>query len=326
MDLALRRERARCDRMGYYFSLIQFVGTALNRPEDARDVVRRVGHRLRITDQLGWLPQGNLALLLSDASRAGAKRLADELQQNLQGLPIEIRMRVSTYPEPMGNSSADNGAPEVEANNSSHSMLILFARPVPWWKRALDLFFATTGLVVLLPLLLLAALLVKLTTPGPALYRQWRAGRGGRPFLMYKFRTMVDGAESLQASLRSRNEQDGPAFKIRQDPRITRVGAILRRLCIDELPQIWNVLRGDMSIVGPRPLPLAEMQSSLPWHCERLDVNPGMTCSWQVHKLRPIPFDSWMQMDIRYARRLSVIRDLQLIGQTLVFILRLGNT
>jgi len=163
--------------------------------------------------------------------------------------------------------------------------------------------------------LLTAAVAVRLTSPGPIFFFQPREGLGGRAFTMWKFRTMIVNAEALKSQLD--NEQDGPAFKMQRDPRVTRVGWFLRNTSIDELPQLINVLRGEMSLVGPRPLPIAESQACESWQRRRLDVTPGLTCFWQASgKRSEIPFQQWMRMDLRYAQRRSPVRDLLLIAQT----------
>ncbi len=197
----------------------------------------------------------------------------------------------------------------------------LFARPLPLWKRAMDCVLAATALVVLSPLLLAIALAVKLTSPGPILFRQMRSGLGGRPFAFYKFRSMVCDAEARKAGLMARNEQDGPAFKIRNDPRVTPIGRFLRASSLDELPQLWNVLRGDMSLVGPRPLPCDESDACAGWHRRRLDVTPGLTCIWQVEGRSQVSFDDWVRMDVRYLRLRSLAADAALIVRTLPAVL-----
>ena len=200
------------------------------------------------------------------------------------------------------------------------------SQTTPWWKRGFDLFAATTGLLVLSPLFLIAALAVKLNSPGPVYFQQWREGKDGRLFRIYKFRTMLQDSEQQQPLFRHLNEQDGPAFKIKEDPRLTRIGRYLRRSCVDELPQLLNVLKGEMSLVGPRPLPVDESLSCLPWQRRRLDVLPGMTCFWQVAGRRDIPFDDWMRMDLAYVRQIGPLTDLSLISQTgLVTLLHRGS-
>jgi len=161
----------------------------------------------------------------------------------------------------------------------------------------------------------LAAAVIK-RDGGPAFFLQSREGRDGVPFTIYKLRTMVVNAESQQADLRDKSERDGPAFKMRNDPRVTRFGQMLRSTCVDELPQLWNVLRGDMSIVGPRPLPVSESRACQPWHRRRLDVRPGITCNWQVAKEKADTFDEWMRMDLAYVDNANLWKDVTLMAQT----------
>jgi len=197
-----------------------------------------------------------------------------------------------------------------------------FARP---WservKRAMDAAGAAAGLLLLSPLFLLIAALIKVTSPGPVFFGQLRVGRNGRMFRMLKFRSMVVDAEKVQRELLDSNEQEGPVFKIRSDPRITRVGAFIRRHSIDELPQLWNVLVGDMSIVGPRPPILREVQQYQPWQRRRLSVRPGLTCFWQVSGRNEIGFDEWMKLDLKYVDQWSVGTDLRLILRTIPVVL-----
>ncbi|GAA5505079.1 sugar transferase [Novipirellula caenicola] len=182
-------------------------------------------------------------------------------------------------------------------------------------KRAFDVAVASTGLLFAAPVIALAAAVIK-RDGGPAFFLQSREGRDGVPFTIYKLRTMVVNAESQQASLRDKSERDGPAFKMRNDPRVTRFGQLLRSTCVDELPQLWNVLRGDMSIVGPRPLPVSESRACQPWHRRRLDVRPGITCYWQVAKEKADTFDEWMRMDLAYVDNANLWKDVSLMAQT----------
>ncbi len=184
-------------------------------------------------------------------------------------------------------------------------------------KRLFDLVAATVGLVLLLPLLPLVVLLIKLDSPGPIVFAQRRVGRRGRLFTCYKFRSMVAGAEGMKSELAALNEATGPAFKIRADPRITRVGAFLRRSSLDEVPQLLNVLRGQMSIVGPRPQIPTEVELYEPWQRRRLEVPPGITCLWQITGRSHIGFDEWMRLDLEYLRRRSFKLDLWIVLHTL---------
>jgi exopolysaccharide biosynthesis polyprenyl glycosylphosphotransferase len=189
-------------------------------------------------------------------------------------------------------------------------------------KRMLDLVGAVFLLVVLSPLLLLVALLVRLTSRGPAIFRQERAGMNGRTFTLYKFRTMVDGAEKDRAQLEQQNELDGPAFKIKADPRVTGLGKFLRKSSIDELPQLWNVIKGDMSLVGPRPLPTYEVEKFEPWQRRRMSMRPGITCLWQVMgRNRVTSFAEWMRLDLEYVDRWSLTLDLNILLRTVPAVL-----
>ncbi|HZA84267.1 MAG TPA: sugar transferase [Actinomycetes bacterium] len=184
-------------------------------------------------------------------------------------------------------------------------------------KRACDVALSALGLLALLPLFAVVALAVKATSPGPVVFRQERTGLRGRPFTLLKFRTMVAGADQLLEGLRARNEADGPLFKLRQDPRVTRVGAVLRRYSIDELPQLWNVLKGEMSLVGPRP-PLAdEVALYEEWQLDRLEVRPGITGLWQVSGRSELSFEDYVRLDLFYVENWSVAYDLFILSKTI---------
>jgi lipopolysaccharide/colanic/teichoic acid biosynthesis glycosyltransferase len=185
-------------------------------------------------------------------------------------------------------------------------------------KRALDVFGASVGLVLTGPFVLAAVAAIKWNDRGPAFFCQTREGQFGRPFTIYKLRTMIVDAEKSQAALRGASHRDGPAFKISRDPRVTKVGQFLRSTCLDELPQLINVLKGDMSLVGPRPLPWHESRACERWHRRRLDVRPGLTCIWQVNKGKAETFNDWMRMDLQYIDQLGFFKDLQLIAQTVI--------
>jgi lipopolysaccharide/colanic/teichoic acid biosynthesis glycosyltransferase/dTDP-glucose pyrophosphorylase len=195
------------------------------------------------------------------------------------------------------------------------------------FKRGLDLTVALIGLVLGLPLILAVALAIKLTSAGPVLFRQRRCGRGGREFWMAKFRTMVKNAEKMQAELRPLNEVDGPVFKIENDPRSTPLGRLLRKYSIDELPQLWNVLKGEMSLVGPRPLAAREMRFCPAWRDVRLRVRPGITGLWQIGGRSKTSFHDWIRLDVEYVREQSTFMDAQILFKTLNVVLRaLGSS
>jgi exopolysaccharide biosynthesis polyprenyl glycosylphosphotransferase len=188
-------------------------------------------------------------------------------------------------------------------------------------KRAIDAVVSSVALVLLSPLLALSALLIRLDSPGPAIFRQTRVGRGGRPFTLYKFRTMYEGADLAVAELADHNEASGPLFKMRDDPRRTRVGKWLRKTSIDELPQFWNVLKGDMSIVGPRPALPSEVEQYQPWHRRRLEAAPGITGLWQVSGRSEVSFDEMVLLDLYYIENWTLFLDLKIMLQTIPTIL-----
>jgi lipopolysaccharide/colanic/teichoic acid biosynthesis glycosyltransferase len=184
-------------------------------------------------------------------------------------------------------------------------------------KRIIDLTGALVGLVLLLPLFPFIVMLIKLETRGPVFFRQQRIGRRGRRFDCYKFRSMLDDAELRKESISHLNEATGAAFKIKDDPRITGVGRFLRRSSLDEFPQLFNVLRGDMSIVGPRPQVPAEAAQYSPVQALRLLVKPGLTCLWQISGRSHLDFEEWMALDREYVRRRSLTFDLVILARTL---------
>lgn len=190
-------------------------------------------------------------------------------------------------------------------------------------KRLLDIAVSSLLLLLLCPLLLVVAVLVKLDSSGPSLFAQERVGVNKRRFRMYKFRTMVANAEKLQAELESRNEVSGPVFKIKNDPRTTQIGRFLRKTSIDELPQLLNVLKGDMSLVGPRPLPVRDYQGfNQDWQRRRFSVRPGITCLWQINGRSVIPFEKWMEMDMEYIDHWSLGLDFKILAKTISAVIK----
>jgi lipopolysaccharide/colanic/teichoic acid biosynthesis glycosyltransferase len=186
-----------------------------------------------------------------------------------------------------------------------------------WGKRLLDIVLSLAAGAVVLPFVPFIALAVRFDTPGPLLYRSVRLGRHGRPFVFYKFRSMVVGAHESARYVRHLNEIQGPVFKSARDPRVTRVGRFLRRTSIDELPQLWNVLKGDMTLVGPRPPIPEEVEAYQPWQRLRLEVKPGITCLWQVSGRSKLGFEEWMRLDIQYIQAMSLRTDLRILLWTI---------
>jgi exopolysaccharide biosynthesis polyprenyl glycosylphosphotransferase len=190
-------------------------------------------------------------------------------------------------------------------------------------KRLIDIAISAAVMIFLSPIFLAAAIAVKLSSPGPVIFLQERIGLNKRRFKIWKFRTMVQNAEKLQAALEGRNEVSGPVFKIKDDPRITPIGKFLRRSSIDELPQLINVLKGDMSLVGPRPLPVRDYEGfNEDWQRRRFSVKPGITCLWQVNGRSGISFDQWMMLDLKYMDEWSLWLDLKILAQTVPAVMR----
>ena len=245
--------------------------------------------------------------------------------------PYSPRRRTGTIPTQL----AFAGEPANErvaaaygaANNPTYEAVIAAIRiqPLPAGfriaKRGLDVIGSAIGLVALLPVLAIIALAVKLSSRGPVLFFQDRCGLGGRRFRFYKFRTMIANAEQHKRALAQRNEMAGPVFKIRKDPRVTRLGRVLRKLSLDELPQLWNVLLGHMSLVGPRPPTPDEVTRYNPRHVQRLAVVPGITGLWQVSGRSDIvDFERWIDLDLEYVRRSSLWMDLRILCKTIVVV------
>jgi exopolysaccharide biosynthesis polyprenyl glycosylphosphotransferase len=190
-------------------------------------------------------------------------------------------------------------------------------------KRVIDIVGAIFGLTLCTPLFLVVAILIKSSSKGPVLFRQERYGLGKRTFRIYKFRTMVENAEAVQASLEHMNQNSGPVFKIFEDPRITKIGAILRRTSIDELPQLINVLKGEMSFVGPRPLNMRDVgKFSEGWLMRRFSVKPGLTCLWQISGRSTVSFDRWIELDLHYIDHWSLQMDLKILALTVPAVLQ----
>jgi exopolysaccharide biosynthesis polyprenyl glycosylphosphotransferase len=188
-------------------------------------------------------------------------------------------------------------------------------------KRMIDVVGALLSLIVLSPLMALVAIVIKLESRGPVLYRSTRIGKDGRPFTFLKFRSMVDGADQHRDTLSHLNEMDGPTFKICRDPRVTRIGRFLRATSVDEIPQFLNVLRGEMSLVGPRPPIPEEVAQYEPWQYRRLDVRPGITCLWQISGRSTLSFKEWMRLDLEYIKHQSFWLDMRILLRTIPAVL-----
>ena len=210
----------------------------------------------------------------------------------------------------------DRNTPEQEIINRNK---VLHSKKMYWFgRRAQDIFFSGIALIVLSPLMLVTALLIFIDDPhGSPIFSQVRCGRDNKPFKMYKFRSMYCDAEERLSELLENNEMDGPAFKIKDDPRITRIGKFIRKTSLDELPQLWNIFKGDMSIVGPRPALPREVELYNEYQMQRMYIQPGLTCYWQIQPNRnDISFDEWMALDMKYIQERSFTVDWKIIFLT----------
>ncbi len=254
------------------------------------------------------------ALPLSEVENANDKiAFAEELGVNIRIMPDWQLQKIMFRPE-TASIAFDTfiGIPTLTLSSTPKKDLELLV------KAFIDYLGAFAGLILLSPLMIIIALIIKLSSPGPVIYSQKRAGLNGRVFKIYKFRTMVANAEDLRAGLEDKNEMDGPVFKIGKDPRIIPLGRFLRRTSLDELPQLFNVLFGEMSLVGPRPPIPEEVEQYQPWQRRRLSMKPGLTCIWQVSGDRNnIEFKRWMEMDLKYIDNWCLMLDFKLLMRTL---------
>jgi len=234
---------------------------------------------------------------------------------NEQG--IRARLAADFFPAKVTNLSMEflENVPVITFSSApEHAPSLLL-------KRVLDIIISAALLIIMLPFLVVVGILVKLTSKGPVIYRQVRCGLYGRKFVLYKIRSMRDGAEDVLWEIKHLNEMDGPVFKMRNDPRVTPLGRFLRKSSIDEWPQFWNVLKGDMSLVGPRaPLP-DEVKEYTRWQRRRLSVKPGITCLWQVSGRNEIDFHEWMKLDLNYIDNWSLLLDLKILLRTFPVVL-----
>ena len=357
---SLERERLRVDRSDGVFSLMVVSTREANKSPAAERLAGVLRPRIRRTDTAGWFDRSRVGVILPDTPSHGAYKLASDLSAfyedpatcpifDIYTHPADEQLPTSDQPserdealvETVANSAFESSDRRTRVSRaqstaqfsridrpfSVQSTLLsrpiesLLVQPQPIWKRALDIFGAGLGLAILSPVLAVTAIAVKRSSPGPIIFAQQREGLGGRIFTMYKFRTMCTDAEALKAQLRKFSEQDGPAFKLTNDPRITPLGHFLRKTCIDELPQLWNVLRGEMSLVGPRPLPVDESRNCRPWQRRRLAIKPGLTCIWQVEGGINVTFDQWMRMDLQYAAARTPVSDARLLWKTFTKVL-----
>lgn len=284
----------------------------------------RVGHTVRGHEVIGTLD--DIPTILRDrvvdyaifiVPRKSLHKIEGALIQcEVVGVTASVAMDLFNLRATQGKETSMMDVPMVTFERTPHSFSALFI------KRIIDISVSYAALVVISPIYLLIALAIKITSPGPVYFTQERVGLNGRTFKLYKFRTMQTDAEEKLKELMAFNEMQGPAFKMENDPRVTGIGKILRKLSLDELPQLWNVLHGDMSLVGPRPPLPKEVKEYDPWHQRRLSMRPGITCIWQVSgRNRISDFDRWVKMDLDYIDNWSLGLDMKILIKTIPAVL-----
>lgn len=258
--------------------------------------------------------------VVDDVIFAVNRRELDRLEDlflSLQEQGVRTRFAMNLFPGSRARVELEelDGMPLLSFSTTPTSQLQLMA------KRLLDVGVSTLVLMLAFPVVLSIALLIKLTSGGDVLFRQTRCGLNGRFFTLYKFRTMVEGAEERRRELMHLNEMNGPVFKLRSDPRVTWFGRFLRKFSLDELPQLWNVLRGDMSLVGPRPPIPEEVARYQRWQRRRLAMKPGLTCLWQISGRNNLDFDRWIELDLQYIDSWTPLLDLKILVKTIPVVL-----
>ena len=329
----LHREKRRAERSQAPLSMVLYRigGASTESARQAEQLVELLHCEKRVTDFIGHVGDDTVAVLCPDTDATGVKGFMQKIKSKSDSLPFAAV--AATYPDDLFDS-INNGTPTPrDIQPFMAAELADHGDGVYPLKRILDVLVASVALCVLAPLMLLVAMAVALSSRGPVIFKQTRVGKGGFPFTFYKFRSMRTSADDsihrdFVASLINAGETpatpEGPpaTFKLKDDPRFTSVGRLIRRTSIDELPQLFNVLKGDMSLVGPRPPIPYEAAQYQAWHLRRvLSVKPGMTGIWQVEGRSRVPFNEMVRMDLRYIRACSLGLDLHILAKTLPVVL-----
>lgn len=345
----LERERARSDRSGERFSLVVFYTDTPHKDQKdmAAHLVQILTHRVRSIDVVGWVERRQIGIALPNTSGEGARKFAEDISKKIAAKTQAPAFQVFTYPSdmlpglnersearpyspstPPGNTSPDPKVSRAELHKREALMEhyeCLFARRMPVWKRIIDIIGAIFGMALLFPLFFLIAVIIKIVSPGPAFFKQERIGYLGRPFNCFKFRTMQTNADSsihMQHIAQLFND-DGALVKLDDsDTRIIPFGKLLRKTGLDELPQLVNVLRGEMSLVGPRPDVPYSVEHYKQWHLKRFDANPGLSGLWQTSHKNTRTFNEMTRLDITYARRSSFWLDTKILLKTFSTVIR----
>jgi exopolysaccharide biosynthesis polyprenyl glycosylphosphotransferase len=269
-----------------------------------------------VRSPIGALPVHHVSLDPAHEAGRGTNGHAEPFRHPVAPMTNgHARSHAENWPRPLAARAAATRVEALPVDGRAESYYLRAG------KRMIDVVGAVLALIVLAPLMALVAIVIKLESRGPVLYRSTRIGKAGRPFIFLKFRSMVDGADQHRHTLSHLNEMDGPTFKISRDPRVTRIGRFLRVTSVDEVPQFLNVLRGELSLVGPRPPIPEEVAQYEPWQYRRLDVRPGITCLWQISGRSNLSFKEWMRLDLEYIKHQSFWLDMRILLRTIPAVL-----
>lgn len=280
--------------------------------------VAGTGPVLGHVDDLATVLERNVIDLVVFAVTPGRMEGLEQAVAVCTELGVPVKMGLDILPPPAHTFAMEEleGIPLLSFTHATENDVLALAG-----KRAFDIVVSAVALVLFAPVVAVIAVAIQVDSPGPIYFRQRRIGKNGREFTLLKFRSMRVGAEDELARLRRHNEMDGPVFKMRADPRVTSVGRFLRRTSLDELPQFWNVLRGEMSVVGPRPPLQSEVRLYQRWQRRRLSMKPGMTCTWQVSGRNDVDFERWMELDLAYIDGWTLWRDVVILARTIPAVL-----
>lgn len=322
----IKRERFRADRNNQKFSLITFDVGGQNKNLSHIELLTDIlTSRIRICDEVGWFDEQRIAVLLPETAIKGARKLAHCISEKITLAGILLHCTMYMYPSMKWIDGESLSAPSCPVD-TVHEKLTVGHR-VPIWKRTMDIIGSSIGILIMSPLLIAFTIMIKIVSPGPVFFRQERVGRSGNIFTLFKFRTMsVNNDESehrkyLKNLIGDGSEDEKPMIKLDDNARIIPFGKIIRSMAIDELPQLINVLRGEMSLVGPRPCIPYEAEEYLRWHARRFDITPGLTGLWQVSGKNKTTFKEMIRLDIKYAAERSFLMDVIIFLKTPLVVL-----
>jgi len=326
-------ERIRADRNGSVFSVTLFSSEDLYKTKkNLNHFISELKNHVRLIDHTGWYDKDYIAVLLPETDTEGASILGNKIVSNIDFIDGDVSaFKVYSYPDNWLEHGVNNLSVKKAKEKRNKSLNIsacieaIFTKKIPVWKRVLDITGSSLGLIIASPIFLILSLYIKIVSPGPIFFKQLRVGYKGKTFNFWKFRTMKhDNNQSFHGKHSQSFIKNGdiPMEKLDDhDPRIYLGGKVIRKACIDELPQLWNILKGDMSLVGPRPCIPYEAEEYLRWHTHRFDVVPGLTGLWQVSGKNKLTFKQMIRLDINYSNNLALWNDIRIIFATPVAIL-----